>query len=263
MAETAAAIRGNARHRNPESNVPRKTLPESSHPRRSAKPRLHQPRGMTRSPRLEYSGALYHVTARGVRQDAIFVDDRDRLSLLTILARSLRTCDARIFAFCLMGNHYHFVLQTHQANLSALMHRVNSTFSLTFNRRHGRRGQVFDGRFKALHVDRDAYLLEVCRYVDLNPVRAGLVESPGEWLWSSYGAHTGRRPAIPWLATAEMLSVLTGQVSQDATLMAAAQRQYADWVDAGIGVPLWKRSLRHGLYLGDEAFVERMMPRSP
>lgn len=92
---------------------------------------------MSRTPRLEYAGALYHVTARGVQQAAIFVDDRDRVSLLTILARALRASEAQTFAFCLMGNHYHFVLQTRQANLSVLMHRVNSLYGMTFNRRHG------------------------------------------------------------------------------------------------------------------------------
>ena len=127
---------------------------------------------MPRSLRLEYPGALYHVTARGTRQDAIFLDDQDRASLLSILARALRSCDAQAFAYCLMGNHYHFVLQTRQANLAVLMRRVNSVYCLTFNRRHARCGHVFEGRYKALHVDRDAYLLEVCRYVDLNPVRA-------------------------------------------------------------------------------------------
>jgi len=212
---------------------------------------------MSRSPRLEYPGALYHVTTRGVRQDAIFVDDRDRLSLLTIVARALRTCEARVFAFCLMGNHYHFVVQTCHANLSVLMHRVNSNFSLTFNQRHGRRGQVFDGRFKALHVDRDAYLLEVCRYVDLNPVRAGLVDTPAQWAWSSYCAHTGAKRALPWLATPDLHGVLMGHVPRDAAEVSAAQRRYVDWVDAGVGAQLWKESLRYGLYLGDEAFVER------
>ena len=90
-----------------------------------------------------------------------------------------------------MGNHYHFVLQTRQANLSVLMRRVNSLYCLTFNRRHSRCGHVFEGRYKALHVDRTAYLLEVCRHVDLNPVRAGLAESPAQWAWSSYRAHAG------------------------------------------------------------------------
>ncbi len=217
---------------------------------------------MPRSTRIEYPGALYHVTARGVQQGAIFVDDRDRGCLLAILARTLAACEARAFAFCLMGNHYHFVLQTRQANLSVLMHRVNSLYSLTFNRRHGRRGHVFEGRFKALHVDRDAYLIEVCRYVDLNPVRAGLVASPEQWAWSSFRAHAGYTPSPSWLATAELHGTLTGPVPQDGVQTSAAQLRYADWVDAGRGVQLWRESLRDGLYLGDEAFVERVKLRA-
>jgi putative transposase len=196
---------------------------------------LRWPRAMPRSPRLEYPGAHYHVTSRGVRQGVIFVDDRDRASLLAILTRALQICEAQIFAFCLMGNHCHLVLHTRQANLSRLMHRVNSIYSLTFNRRHGRLGPAFEGRFKALHVDRDSYLLEVCRYVDLNPVRAGLVDSPAQWAWSSYRAHIGCIPSPPWLATAELHGALMGQVPGDAEQTASARRRYADWVDAGRG----------------------------
>jgi putative transposase len=211
---------------------------------------------MPRSPRLEYPDALYHVTARGVQQAAIFIDDHDRVSLLTIAAQMLRTCDAQTFAFCLMGNHYHFVLRTRQANLSMLMRRINSLYSLAFNRRHGRRGHVFEGRFKALHVHRDAHLLEVCRYVDLNPVRARLVDSPEQWRWSSYRAHTGSTLSPPWLATAELHGALMGQLPQNAAQTTAAHRRYADWVEAGRETQLWKESLRHGIYLGDESFVE-------
>jgi putative transposase len=154
-----------------------------------------------------------------------------------------------------MGNHYHFVLQTRQANLSVLMRRVNSLYCLTFNRRHSRCGHVFEGRYKALHVDRDAYLLEVCRYVDLNPVR-GLIESPAQWAWSSYRAHTGSTPSPPWLATVELHGALLGQVPEDDAQSASACRCYAEWVDAGRRVHLWRASLRYGLYLGDQAFVE-------
>jgi putative transposase len=213
---------------------------------------------MPRSPRLEYPGATYHVTARGVQQSTIFVDGRDRATLLAILSRALRTHECKAFAYCLMGNHYHFVLQTRHANLSALMQRVNSLYSLTFNRRHFRCGHVFEGRFKALHVDADAYLLDVCRYVDLNPVRAGLVETPVQWAWSSYRAHTGSLPSPHWLGTAELHGVLMGQLPKDAAQTTAARRRYAEWVEAGRGMKLWKESLREGLYLGDDTFVERL-----
>ncbi len=213
---------------------------------------------MPRSLRFEYPGALYHVTARGVGRGAIFLDDRDRSSLLSIMARILKACDAHVFAYCLMGNHYHFVLQTRRANLAVLMRRVNSLHSLTFNRRHDRTGHVFEGRYTALHVDQDAYLLEVCRYVDLNPVRAGLVECPEQWNWSSYRAHTGMTPWPSWLATSELHGALMGRVPEDVAQSDSACRRYADWVDAGRGVQLWRKALRRGAYLGDEAFVDRV-----
>ena len=133
---------------------------------------------MPRPTRLQYPGALYHVTARGVQQDAIFLDDDDRRALLKYVARALEEGRARAFAYCLMGNHYHLVLQTSLPNLSTLMQRINSGFCQSVNRRHDRSGHLLEARFKAVVVDRDNYLLEVCRYVDLNPVRAGLVDSP-------------------------------------------------------------------------------------
>ena len=213
---------------------------------------------MPRPLRLEYPGALYHVTARGVRQEAIFHDDRDRQALLQLVSSTLMTRDAKAFAYCLMGNHYHFVIQTRHANLSALMHRVNFIYSQAFNHRHDRRGHVLEGRFKAIHVDRDTYLLQVCRYVDLNPVRARLVAAPAEWKWSSFRAHTGSVPSPPWLATAELLGALSGGPDETDSELEASRRRYADWVNAGLDIRLWKDSLRHGLYLGDDAFVERM-----
>ena len=211
---------------------------------------------MPRALRFEYPGALYHVTARGVQQAAIFIDNQDRVSLLSNVARAVRACDAKVFAFCLMDNHYHFVLQTCQANLSDLMHRVNSVYSSAFNRRHGRCGHLFEGRFKALHIDRDAYLLEVCRYVELNPVRAGMVGEPGQWRWSSYRSNTGAIASPRWLATREVLAALTGMAPQDDAQRAVACRSYAQWVEDGRGKPLWKTSPRHGRCLGDEAFGE-------
>lgn len=217
---------------------------------------------MPRSIRIEHPDALYHVTSRGVQRAAIFVDDHDRQLLLRILARALTAFEAQLFAYCLMGNHYHFVLQTRHANLSTLMQRVNSSYSQQFNYRHSRLGQVFGGRFKALHVDRDAYLLAVCRYVDLNPVRAGLTATPGDWVWSSYRAHAGMDRPPCWLATTALLGILAGQPIRSDDQARQAQRTYADWVAIGHGVHLWKESLRHGHFLGDDAFVERTMSAS-
>lgn len=214
---------------------------------------------MPRRPRLEYANAIYHATSRGVHKSPIFRDEADRASLLSIAASSFGLCDVQVFAYCLMGNHYHFVLQTRQPNLSALMHRINSTYSAAFNRRHGLSGALFESRFKALHVDRDAYLLQVCRYVDRNPVRAGLVPSAADWRWSSHAAHTGRCQPPPWLASAELLGILIGRTPEDDLQTATAQRRYAEWVEAGRDVRLWERSLRDGRFLGDRSFVERVM----
>jgi len=99
------------------------------------------------SPRLEYPGALYHVTARGVQRSTIYLDDADRVAFVDLVARTLGEGDARALAYCLMGNLYHLVLQTARANLSTLMRRINSSYGQVFNRRHGRSGHVFEGRF--------------------------------------------------------------------------------------------------------------------
>jgi len=134
--------------------------------------------GMVRPMRIEFPGAVYHVTSRGDRREPIFVDDEDRQGLLGVVAQALSRFDAEALSYCWMGNHYHFVLHTRQANLSLLMRHINGVYTQSFNRRHDKVGHLFQGRFKAILVDRDAYLLQVCRYVDLNPVRARLVRKP-------------------------------------------------------------------------------------
>ena len=145
---------------------------------------------MARPLRIEFPGAVYHVTARGDRREPIFVDDDDRHGLLEVAAQALSRFDAESLAYCLMGNHYHFVLHTRQGNLSLLMRHINGVYTQTFNRRHNKVGHLFQGRFKAILVDRDAYLLEVCRYVDLNPVRARMVKKPEAWAGHRHGAPT-------------------------------------------------------------------------
>jgi putative transposase len=213
---------------------------------------------MTRPLRIEFPGAVYHVTSRGDRREPIFVDDVDRTSLLAVLANSLDRFDALALAYCLMGNHYHLVLYTRRANLSLLMRQVNGVYTQGFNRRHGKVGHVFQGRFKAILVDREAYLLELCRYVELNPVRARMVRRPGDWSWSSYQAHTGQQPAPVWLDTPGLHRFLLGREASTARGHAAAASRYADWVAAAPDTRLWDEGLRQQIYLGDEAFVQRM-----
>ena len=216
---------------------------------------------MARPLRIEFAQAVYHVTSRGDRREPIFQDDKDRLLFVDLLGHALERFDACALAYCLMDNHYHLVLCTRQPNLSALMRHVNGVFTQRVNRRHGNVGHVFQGRYKAILVDRDAYLLEVCRYVDLNPVRAGMVASPQEWTWSSYRALAGMRQAPTWLDAATLHGALLGRTPTNPVEQERAARLYADLVAAARDLPLWARALRQQVYLGDDAFVERMQSR--
>jgi len=217
---------------------------------------------MGRPLRIEYPGAVYHVTSRGDRQEPIFRDDSDRQRLLDVVDQTMGRLDAEVFAYCLMGNHYHFVLRTRQANLSRVMRHINGEYTRAFNRRHQVAGHVFQGRFHSVIVDRDAYLLEVCRYVELNPVRAGLVGAVGNWRWSSYGAHIGMELAPRWLATAELHGQLLGRDVMTEADRRRARLLYADTVAAGRAVDLWGRHLHREIYLGEEPFAMEMQARA-
>ena len=213
---------------------------------------------MTRPLRLEFTGAIYHITSRGDRREPIFEDDADRQALLAVVAQTMERFDATVLAYCLMDNHYHFVLQTRRANLSRLMQQLNGIYTQTYNRRHGKVGHLFQGRFKGILVDKNAYLLEVCRYVDLNPVRARMVRDPGKWPWSSFGAHTGKVPAPPWLDTPALHGYVLGRTVVTLADRRKAAARYATLVAAGKGVKLWDEALAHQIFLGDAKFVERM-----
>jgi len=213
---------------------------------------------MHRPPRIEFPNALHHVTSRGARREAIFRDDGDRACLLATLAAALQSCEARLFAYCLMGNHYHLVLHTRQANLSRLMRHVNAVYSQAFNRRHGVVGHVFQGRFKSILVDRDAYLLELCRYVELNPVRARMVETAACWEWSSYRTHVGASPPCDWLDCDAIHGLLLGRDVNGTEDRRDAQTRYAALVATARDANLWDEALRQQIYLGDDPFIEKM-----
>ncbi|MHB1331380.1 MAG: transposase [Sulfuriferula sp.] len=213
---------------------------------------------MTRPLRIEFPGALYHVTSRGDRREPIFEDDADRQAFVGIVALALDRFDACALAFCLMDNHYHLVLHTRQPNLSALMRQINGVYTQAYNRRHAKVGHLFQGRFKAILVDRDAYLLEVCRYVDLNPVRAAMVADPAQWSWSSYRAHTGLTTAPAWLDTPAVHGYLLGYEAVSDEDRSLAARRYATLVAHGKNVRLWDDALKGQIYLGDTAFMTRM-----
>ncbi len=212
---------------------------------------------MSRPLRIEFAGALYHLTARGDRREAIYEDDADRQSFLDVLAEVVERYNWVCHAFCLMTNHYHLVVETVEGNLSQGMRHLNGVYTQASNRRHGRTGHLFQGRFKGILVDRDAYLLELSRYVVLNPVRAGMVDDPGQWPWSSYRAMIGTASVPHWLSVDGLL----GQFGQGRE---QARRRYRNFVVegiGGIGGSIWE-GLRQQIYLGDESFVERMQARA-
>ena len=168
--------------------------------------------------------------------------------------------DAQVLAYCQMGNHFHLVLHTRQGNLSRLMRHINGVYTQQLNRRHGLVGHLFQGRFKAILVDRDAYLMALCRYVERNPVAAGLVATADEWAWSSYRAHVCKASTPPWLDSDGLHGYLLGRpVASDRDRRLAAQKFAALVADADEGeASLWQTGLRQQVFLGDEDFVARM-----
>jgi putative transposase len=218
---------------------------------------------MSRPLRLEFPGAIYHVTSRGDRREAIYRDDQDRHAQLAVLGQAMGRFDAEVLAYCQMGNHYHLVLHTRKANLSRVMRHLNGVYTQQFNRRHGLVGHLFQGRFKAILVDRDAYLLALCRYVERNPVAAGLVVDAGEWVWSSYQAHVGEAPTPEWLDTAGLHGYLLGYPVSTDRDRALAARRYAALVAkrSAQDHSFWGAGLRQQVFLGDDDFVQRMQSK--
>jgi len=206
---------------------------------------------MSRPIRIEFPDALYHVTERGDRREDIFEDDQDRQTFLSTLEQVIAQFNWICHAWCLMDNHYHLLIQTPDGNLSKGMRQINGVYTQASNRRHRRVGHLFQGRFKAILVDSDAYLLELSRYVVLNPVRAGVVKKPADWPWSSYRASVGLEPPAPWLA-------VDGFLAQFAKRRSLAQQRYAQFVAEGIKAASPWANLKGQVFLGDEQFVQRM-----
>lgn len=206
---------------------------------------------MARPLRLEFAGALYHLTARGNARAEIFLDDRDRFLFLDLLGKEIKQQAWRCYAYCLMSDHYHLLIETPEANLVSGMRRFNGVYTQSFNRRHERVGHVFQGRYKAILVDKDSYALELCRYIVLNPVRAGMVRQPEDWRWSSYSATAGPSTAPDWLDVGWLLR----QFGHDAR---RARHAYRRFVSAGIGRASPWVQLRGQIWLGGKEFLEQM-----
>jgi REP element-mobilizing transposase RayT len=206
---------------------------------------------MARPLRIEYDGALYHVTSRGNERKPIFKDDGDRELFLTTLRQVSERFHWLCHAYCLMGNHYHLVIETPDGNLSKGMRQLNGVYTQAFNRRHHRVGHLFQGRFKGILVQKESHYLEVCRYVVLNPVRAKAVKQPREWAWSSYRA-TGGLAAVPRCLKVEEILSHFGQ------RRGPAQEKYREYVGEGIaGATIWENLEAQSL-LGLEGFADAL-----
>ncbi len=208
---------------------------------------------MSRPLRLEFSGALYHVTARGNARGAVFLDDEDRVACLACLEQTVQRSGWLCHAYCLMDNHYHLLIETPEGNLSRGMRQLNGVYTQRFNRRHGRVGHLFQGRYKAVVVERESYLLELCRYVVRNPLRAGMIKRLDRYPWSSYPATVGLIPTPAWLSTDWLLGQFGRQRS-------TAQQQYAAFVAQGKGIAAPWAEVKGQVLLGKQAFAESLRP---
>ena len=207
---------------------------------------------MARPIRIEFDGAVYHVTARGNARKPIYKDDGDRVKFLEILGEVNRKYNWLCHAYCLMDNHYHIIIETPDGNLSKGMRQLNGLYTQSFNRKRRRVGHVFQGRYKAILIEKESHLLEVCRYVVLNPVRAKAVQEPGEWKWSSFNATAGKiKP--PQCLTVDWI------LGQFGTKRGQAEKGYRDFVRAGIGGERIWRKVKGQSILGEEDYVGRLM----
>ncbi len=178
---------------------------------------------MARPLRINYPGAFYHITSRGNERKPVFKSNIDREKFLEYLESATLRYNAVIHAYCLLDNHYHFLLETPSGNLPQIMRHINGAYTTYFNIKRKRSGHLFQGRYKSILVDIDEYAKELSRYIHLNPVRAKIVEKPEEYKWSSFQDYIGLRKPYGWLARNFILGYFN-----DNTLV--AQKEYKNFV---------------------------------
>ncbi len=211
---------------------------------------------MARPARIEYEGAFYHVMNRGKQRGDIFLDDNDRQMFYEILANVENRYGIIIYVFILMSNHYHLLLETPYANLSRAIQRLNGEYALYFSMRHKRPGHLFQGRFKAMLVEKDAYLLELSRYIHLNPLRVGMVRLPEEYKWSSLPLYLEEKTKLPFKLQWEWILSIFGKRRN------IASRKYKTFVYEGIkGRRNPGDGATGGWILGREGWVKRIIEK--
>lgn len=211
---------------------------------------------MARPARIEYEGAFYHVMNRGNYREDIFLDDKDRLRFYEILGDIESRYGIIIYVFILMSNHYHILLETPFANLSRAIQRLNGDYALYFSKRHQKPGHIFQGRYKAMLVEKDAYLLELSRYIHLNPVRAGIVKTLEEYEWSSLPIYLKGKSRLPFTLQWEWILSLYGNSRS------IAARRYLEFINEGIRAeknPM--EEAKGGWILGNDQWVEKVIEK--
>ncbi len=211
---------------------------------------------MARPLRVQYPGALYHITARGNERKAIFRSDEDRETFLAILAQAVERYRLILHAYVLMDNHYHLLLETKEANLSLALRHLNGVYTSSFNRTHQRAGHLFQGRYKAILVEKESYLLELSRYIHLNPIRVKMDIRPERYAWSSYRDYIGSRTAPGWL-TREALLGTFGRENR------RAEQAYRKYVEEGVRKEMetpWKEVVGQ-VVLGGEGFLRSVQTK--
>lgn len=209
---------------------------------------------MARPLRIQYEGAFYHVTARGDRRRRIFLDDTDKECFLNVLYKAKKRCSFILHAFVLMNNHYHLLIETPKANLSATMHYINALYTQRFNHRHRSVGHVLQGRFKSIVVDKNEYYLELIRYIHLNPVRAGIVRKVDAYKWSSHAAIINDYVRKCWLNIYDPTIVLSYFGKKKIT----AKIAYNSFISDGYNLTREDifRGISYSYILGEEEFVD-------
>lgn len=208
---------------------------------------------MARAARIEYPGALYHVITRGNQKQRIFCDDKDRKRYLDLLVALKRAHSFRIYAYVLMRNHVHLLMETGQIPLSRIMQRLTGSYTQYFNRMHGLTGHLFQGRYKAILCDKDSYLLELTRYLHLNPVRGKMVQDPAKYPWSSYNSYLGKGQEKDWVQASEVLAHFG---DSDGDARSRYRKFVLDGIEDGHRAEYYEAA--EGRILGDAEFVEHV-----
>lgn len=210
---------------------------------------------MSRPLRLEFEDAWYHVMNRGANRQKTFLDEADHKEFLILLAECRQIFGIELHAYALMGNHFHLLLRTPRANLSRAMRHLAGVYTQRFNRRHQKDGPLFRGRFKSILIDAESYLLQVARYIHLNPVKARIVENPVDFPWSSYRFYLNANNQPPALIKHEMLGVL-GKGDK-------AIEEFKKFTEAGIDPAIEKfySGKRQSSFLGKKNFVQSLTKR--